>query len=242
MSLFQRLFQRKPIEEEIDPAIALIEQELDDELARDSGVDDDLSYAPRNTADMLRGFAQRCSKVALVGSCRRGKAEPGDIDVLYIPKNAIQVIEFLERTADDEKQIIQSKPCWSCRINGKAVDFIESTNSAWGWDMIQFTGSREFNERVIRHVKRRGYEVTNNKAVIFRKDTYGGTVTVEMFGGWSEEKILTHLGLEAFLNPLKREEGKASEDARTVVAVTVSGDSVSRSVYYPGDKRTEFRY
>lgn len=207
--LFEYLYRRSSRLEAIavpDPEIELIVQELDDWLDREPEFGEG-GQVPRNgsTIDLLRQFATRCQKVALVGSARRGKENPGDVDILYIPKSTLQVIEFMEQIADDERLITKSDNVRSCTVKGQKVDFIESAANQWGWDLLAYTGSRDFNERVRRHARRRGYEIlSDGRPGTRRSDTYGYT-EVATFHGWTEEKILAHLGLEAFLNPRSRE-------------------------------------
>jgi len=207
MSLLHNIFARlrQPEPEVIDPEIAMIMQELDEELSREHELlDDGLGGKSRDIRDLLREFAQRCQKVALVGSHRRGKENPGDIDVLYVPKNHFQVMEFVERITDDEQSIKRIGKSWRCKINGQQVDFIESSLALWGQDLIRFTGSREFNERFVRHAERRGYTLEDGVAIVRKSDGYTSW-NAAVFSGWTEEKILAHLGLGEFLNPVKRE-------------------------------------
>lgn len=225
-------FRKK--EPPIDPAVAAIMQELDDELARDHEMlGEDFGYQPEGVEDVLRSFAQHCQKVALVGSMRRGKPDPGDIDILFIPKHKKQVVEFLEQVCDDEAQIGQLDKLWTCTIKGRKVQFIESTERTWGWDMIQFTGSREFNEKVLRHARRREYRIEGFRPVIPHRDDYHSW-NVPAFAGWSEEKILDHLGLLEYLSPHKRE-GKVPDvapalpDSKSAHAAVVGGVGGIRS-------------
>lgn len=203
--LLSRVF-RKPAEPEIEPEIAMIMQELDDELLREHTLMEGLEGTPRDVGSLMAGFAQRCQKFAVVGSVRRGKVEPGDLDILYIPKSDLQVIEWLERIADDEAKIALHDGRWTCTVRGMQMDFIVSSARTWGMDMIIYTGSREFNERVKRFAARRGIDSRNGRlGVTRRSDGYSG-YEVDMFANWSEEKILKHLGLEQYLDPRKREE------------------------------------
>lgn len=190
-----------------DPEIGAIIQELDDWLAREHElVADGVGSMARSVPDLLRNFAQRCQKVAVVGSRRRGDANPGDLDVLYIPKAKTQVVEFLEAVADDEQLLSRGEGAWRCTVHGLPVDFIESSPERWGMDMVFFTGPRDFSERVRRHATRRGYEIDKGLPSVRKEGTYT-SYGVPAFSGWSEQKILTYLGLESFLDPYKRGEG-----------------------------------
>lgn len=203
MNILQRWVSRYREPAPIDPEIALIMDELDAWLAREHELVEG-ERPPRDARDVLRAFAHRCHKVALVGSCRRGKETPGDVDVLYIPKSNLQVVEFLEQIADSEDSIKRVGQAWKCTVEGKGVDFIESTKEGWGLDLLMFTGSRTFNERVVRHAERRGHMVHNGRPVVLRESGYT-SYHAPAFDGWSEEKILTHLGLEAYRDPRTRE-------------------------------------
>lgn len=198
-------FHRPPPPEPISPEVAAIMAELDDELSREHALVEDLGPGVGGLGSIFQGFSQRCQKVALVGSHRRLVPAPKDIDILYIPKNPVQVMEFIERVADSEASIERRGDGWGCLLNGARVDFIESRDQQWGLDLLFFTGSRSFNERVRRHAERRSYRVENGRPVLSRDDGYHA-YTVPAFSGWSEEKILTHLGLEDFLDPRTRSE------------------------------------
>jgi DNA polymerase/3'-5' exonuclease PolX len=199
-SILQRFRRRH---DPVDPEITLIMDELDAWLSREHELLDNVGLGVGDVGSVLRSFAQRCQKVALVGSCRRGKANPGDVDVLYVPKNNLQVIEFLEQIADNERDIKRIGQAWTCIVGGRRVDFIESAANTWGLDTVVFTGSRDFNERVVRHASRRGYEIENGRPVVRRDGEYTSYIA-PAFCGWSEEKILTHLGLGDFLDPRTR--------------------------------------
>jgi DNA polymerase/3'-5' exonuclease PolX len=202
-------------EEPVNPEIALIIQELDTWLSREFELlDDGIGERATDVSGVLRGFAQRCQKVALVGSCRREKQVPGDVDVLYVPKNNLQVVEFLEQTADNEQEITRDGQAWKCTIDGRHVDFIESTIGGWGMDTIIFTGSREFNERMLRHAQRRGYEINKNRPALTRSGGYTSCV-VPAFAGWPEDKILAHLGLGEFLDPRTRNGPVDTQELKT---------------------------
>lgn len=208
MNILQRLFRSKSRrEQEISPEVALAMQELDTYLAREFALlEDNVGAGSKDVRSLLHSFAQRCQKVALVGSYRRGVENPKDIDVLYIPKSNMQALEFIEQIADDENSIRTLGSGFSCQINGQRVDFITTTQAKWGMDLIQFTGSREFNLKVIRHANRRGYKVDAVQMFPTQEvhNSYSSWVTL-VFNGWSEEKILEHLGLGAYLDPRTRQ-------------------------------------
>jgi DNA polymerase/3'-5' exonuclease PolX len=202
--LLYNWFKKSPAS--VDPEIEMIVQELDEWLAREHELlEDGVGEKTNSISSLLRNFAQRCQKVALVGSWRRGKVNPGDVDIMYVPKSDLQVIEFLEQVADNESQIINVNNAWRCTVGGVQIDFIKSSLVGWGMDMIHFTGSREFNKRVLRHIYRRGYETVNEQPVTHHRNSYN-SYYVNVFDNWSEEKILKHLGLEAYLDPHTRSE------------------------------------
>lgn len=199
-----RWFQKKEADTSIEPEIELIIQELDDWLSREHALAESRADAvPVSQWTLLRRFAQLCTKVALVGSCRRGKADPGDVDLLYVPKNRNQVIEFLEQHSDNEALLECKDRLWRCTVQGKQFDFIETQPHLWGQDLVFFTGSREFNERVLRHARRRGYGVRNGRCTK-QVENSDSSWEIMAFQNWSEERILTHLGLEAFIDPRAR--------------------------------------
>ena len=194
----------KPVPEALSAEVALAMQELDEYLGREHELVEELG-TPRDIGGLLQSFANRCERVALVGSYRRCVPEPNDIDVLHIPKNRMQAMEFIEKVADDEAMIKQlgGNGGWTCAIRGRKVDFIQSSAATWGIDVIQFTGSREFNQRLERHAARRGYKITDGKVTTEKNDGYH-SYNASAFYSWTEEKILTHLGLEEFLDPRRR--------------------------------------
>lgn len=149
-----------------------------------------------------------CERVEIVGSIRRGKHDPGDVDVLVATGNGLSVcnlIDALEKVADRSEVVFFEKAALiTFSIEGLKCDVIVSYVYNWGKNLIQFTGSRKFKEIVFGIAERRGYEVKNG--VIGRTSYNGYSETlVPVMDGKSEEEILRELGLTEFIDPTLRD-------------------------------------
>ena len=139
----------------------------------------------RKVADELAAeLAPRCERIEIAGSLRRGKAEVGDIEILYIPKigQVRMPGELFPQTGSltDEllnqwlaQRVLAKRP----NINGNAawwgvqnkfavhvasgipVDLFATTAERWFGSLVIRTGSKEMNTTLANSALRRGMQL-----------------------------------------------------------------------------------
>lgn len=189
----------------VSQEVAIILAELDAEL------DGEASGKKERIARMLKViFAPHCHKIEIVGSIRRGVPDPGDIDILFIPKHNYSLIGAIERVCDDETAIRKEDLWRDCfTVKGVQVHLIRVDRQHWGIAMLNFTGSRSFNARWVERAKRRGMQVQEVgplKRIIHEvrsKGSYSWHTSNEVLD-LPEAEILKLMDLEDYLDPTTR--------------------------------------
>lgn len=165
-------------------------------------------YTPAVVAEFVREQLEPVTKcVMIVGSVRRGKAAPGDADLLVIPRKGNDFMTTVEALADNDDTIRkESGGAWRLDVLGIPVHIIPTTEEYWGVHAIQYTGSRRFHERFLNRVRRRDVQITSSGMPVRSVSDGYGAWQEPFFAGMSEAKILTYLGLEEYADPATREE------------------------------------
>jgi DNA polymerase/3'-5' exonuclease PolX len=127
----------------------------------------------RKVADeLVQALRPRCEQICIAGSLRRGKAEVGDIEILYIPRlgqvrapgELFPKAGWLSDELLDEwlsKRVLTKRPnkngvtAWG-KLNkfathaasGIDVDLFETTRERWFVSLVVRTGSAEMNTRL----------------------------------------------------------------------------------------------
>lgn len=168
----------------------------------------DLAYV-QPMADAIVALLQPvCSHVSVVGSVRRQEPAVHDLDILYVLRNDHLPAEFvtlLEAVADDPSHVKLRKYRYQFTMNGVPCDVIPTTEPEWGMSLIKFTGSRRFNDEMLRPAAgRRGYTVIDSALYVRKSDGYNGYYAPQMHNK-GEQEILALLGLnERFGDPAAR--------------------------------------
>jgi DNA polymerase (family 10) len=167
----------------------------------------------RNVADQfVAELAPRCERIEIAGSLRRGKADVGDIEILFVPRIgqvhvpgelfplrgslADELLEqWLARGIITKRFNINGSAAWGT-LNKLAVhvgsgiplDFFATTAERWFVSLVIRTGSKEMNTTLASSALRRGMQL----------HVYGvleNTKTGEQIILQSEREVFERLGV-----------------------------------------------
>ena len=175
----------------------------------------------RKVADELAAeLTPRCERIEIAGSLRRGKADVGDIEILYVPRIgqvripgelfpksgslADELIEqWLAKGVLAKRHNINGSAAWGT-LNKLAVhagsgiplDLFATTAERWFVSLVVRTGSKEMNTTLANSALRRGMQL----------HAYGvleNTRTGEQIVPQSEREVFERLGVP-YREPAKR--------------------------------------
>jgi DNA polymerase (family 10) len=175
-----------------------------------------MSNKPRFPATIARKVADeltpRCEQVCVAGSLRRGKAEVGDIEILYVPRLgqvrmpgelfprsgslADELIEqWLTRRVLTKRPNVNGTTTWGAQnklavhaASSVLVDLFATTAACWFVALVVSTGPKESNTALAASAQRRGMQL----------HAYGVlevTATGEQIIPQSEREVFERLGL-----------------------------------------------
>ena len=135
-------------------------------------------------SDMLEPYADF---VEVCGSYRRGREDPGDLDVVVILKEGITLPEIVaDLEGNYEKYNWLGEKKTQLVMDGVKVDIKVSTPTGIGAALLYFTGPSGYNIGMRSAAKRKGLKL--NEYGLFDRDTN------EYLGGATEEEIYDLLG------------------------------------------------
>ena len=147
-------------------------------------------------AKMINLLQPYCDSIDVCGSYRRGREDPGDLDIVVILKPRMslpQIVEDLEGEYTAVNWVGEKKT--QMVIDGVKVDVRTTTPRAKGAALLYFTGPAGYNIGIRRSAKSRGMKL--NEYGIFDRETN------EYLGGATEEEIYEILG-KNFRPPTER--------------------------------------
>ena len=143
--------------------------------------------------DLLEPY---CEFVEICGSYRRGREDPGDLDIVIIPKEGETLPEIVEKIAGYyEKYNWIGEKKTQLLVDGVKVDIKVSSLTGLGAALLYFTGPAGYNIGMRRSAKSKGMKL--NEYGIWDRDTN------EYLGGATEEEIYGVLG-KTFRPPEER--------------------------------------
>jgi len=138
-------------------------------------------------AKMINLLQPYCDSIDVCGSFRRGRDDPGDLDIVIIMKPRVtlpQIVDDLEGEYTAVNWLGEKKT--QMVIDGVKVDVRTTTPRAKGAALLYFTGPAGYNIGIRRSAKSKGMKL--NEYGIFNRDTN------EYLGGATEEEIYAVLG------------------------------------------------
>lgn len=139
-------------------------------------------------ATKMTGLLQpSCEFIEVAGSFRRGREDPGDLDIVVIlkPRETLpNIVESLSGEYSSVSWVGEKKT--QIIVDGVKVDIRVTTPRALGAALLYFTGPAGYNIGIRRAAKSRGMKL--NEYGIFDRETN------EYLGGATEEEIYEILG------------------------------------------------
>jgi len=154
----------------------------------------ELKQAQQLSQEILGILKPHCRQIMVVGSIRRGKEFPRDIDIVLIPGNQGALLMALEGLGEKMKsgpKMVQR------RYKGQQVDIYIADEKTWPTLVLIRTGSKEHNIRLCARARAIGMTLHADGSGINKVD--GGTMILPV----SEEEIFGVLGLP-YVEPSKR--------------------------------------
>jgi len=108
------------------------------------------SIARKVADEMATELAPRCERIEIAGSLRRGKADVGDIEILYVPRiGQVRVPgELFPRRGKLAVHVASGIP----------VDLFATTTERWFVSLVMRTGSAQSNTRLANAALKRGMQ------------------------------------------------------------------------------------
>ena len=124
-----------------------------------------------------------CKKIQIAGSIRRGEKNPGDIDIVLIPKNKNNFENFLSKKGK-KIQGGEKEPTW--KIEGVQVELYYTVPEKWGATLLAYSSRRGsgIGLRIVARLK--GFKLTQH-GLFNRK-------TGRRIAGKTEKEIYRALG------------------------------------------------
>jgi len=134
-----------------------------------------LRIAKEIAAQLQAELQPFCERISIVGSVRRNKPEPRDIELLFIPKKVIvgqlalfnapvkmqsmqELVQIVDRYHKIKGDVLTGKYAQRLLPNGIKVDFFTAAKNSWGYQKLIRTGSSEFSRKVARRWVQLGFK------------------------------------------------------------------------------------
>lgn len=133
-----------------------------------------LALADLVAGQLVEALEPACHRIVIAGSVRRRRRDPGDIELLLVPKTVTELNLFgevvthhshLDRVLKDliESEILRTNGAWGVynkRLlhlpTGIPVDVFTGSLENWGRDLMVRTGPADFNIKVMSRFRQLG--------------------------------------------------------------------------------------
>jgi len=132
---------------------------------------------------VYNGLRPLTYKQEIVGSIRRKKLNPVDVDIVVIPKNKEKIVKHLNKKG---KYLQGGDKRVSFNIKGVKVEIYFATKKSWGAHLLTYTGPFQYNIGLRMLAKRKGY-LLNQYGLFNKKDN-------KYIAGATEESVYKVLG------------------------------------------------
>jgi DNA polymerase (family X) len=106
---------------------------------------------------MIKILKPYCNKIKIVGSIRRRDKNPKDIDIVLIPKNRINLEEFM-KIQGKYLQGGEKESTW--KVNGIKVELYYSKSEEWGAMLLAYSGKKGSNIGLRIIARTKGFKLT----------------------------------------------------------------------------------
>ena len=153
----------------------------------------ELAQAETLSQEIIDRLAPSCSQLLVVGSIRRRKPFPRDIDLLLIPQNQGALAAALQEIGTP----IRGGDKLAARLyKGVQVDFYFATEATWACLLLIRTGSKEHNIRLTTLARSKGWKLKANGEGLLNENG-------ARMAGDTEESFFRALGIP-YLQPEQR--------------------------------------
>jgi len=163
----------------------------------------------RTEADkIIKGIEKKLTpwvtRMEVCGSYRRGRQDPGDLDIILIPAPGLSLPELIK----NKLKIPESKIHWlgekkaQVDIKGYNIDFRTSSPDGWGAALLYFTGPSGYNIGMRVRAKKMGFKL--NEYGVFNRTTgdyLGGKTEDEVYKLLNKTPKLPELRAEQYIFP-----------------------------------------
>ena len=104
----------------------------------------------------LKPFSKR---IEVAGSIRRHEKNPGDIDVVLIPKNKSELEEFMKSLG---KFVSGGEHESTWKVDGVNVELYYTDEEEWGAELLAYSGKTGSNIGLRLVAKRKGFKLTQH--------------------------------------------------------------------------------
>ena len=123
--------------------------------------------------EVVRVLTPLCENILVVGSIRRLKEEPNDVDIVLISASKDKIQTELSKLGS-RLQGGDKKEAWE--VNGVKVELYYATEDTWGAFVLMYTGSKEYNISMRAKAKSMGmslsqYGLSNSDKVVVASKT-----------------------------------------------------------------------
>ena len=216
---------------------AKTEQQILKGLALAETIDRRMLWADADAlVQRLRAHLQGCEsleQLEFAGSYRRGKETVGDLDILVVAGDRMQVMERLGGFPDVEEVLLQGSTKMSVRLqSGTQVDLRVVPPESFGAALQYFTGSKEHNVVLRTMAKQHGLRV--NEYGVYPEDDERHAVA-----GATETDVYAAVGLKWIPPELREARGEIEQAAADelpdlVTEAQIRGDLHMHTTYTDG--------
>jgi DNA polymerase (family 10) len=166
----------------------------------------ELNFGRTLAAEIIGALQPYCERIEVVGSIRRKKRFPRDIDIVCIPRDPWGMNNTIAQLGQLSKNGPKIK---SFSYKGAQVDLYLASVETWATLLLIRTGSTQNNIRLCRHARGHGMVLHADGSGLFKLEVTGGDLGTGDEGkevriaGDSEEGIYAALALP-FQRPEER--------------------------------------
>lgn len=153
----------------------------------------ELEVAQKIANEVVKRLSPFCRRIEIVGSIRRRRPVPNDIDICLIPSDLWALHAELMKMGQVK---MSGAKIIRVMIGIRQVDIYVCEPETWGITLLVRTGSAEHNIKLAARAKRMGLHFSVARGL---ENEMG-----EVIAGQTEEEVFSALGL-GYIQPVKRE-------------------------------------
>lgn len=113
-------------------------------------------------ARIVKELGPFCSRVEVAGSIRRKKKNPGDVDIVLIPKSEKAKQNIKKKLSKQGRFLQGGDKEMFFKIEGIDVDLFFTTSEEWGATLLAYSGNKGPNIGLRIVARKKGMKLTNH--------------------------------------------------------------------------------